>query len=80
MIAKFTPVPFAASNLSNDELVRLVEHSYPNLQGPLQALVSRVARTAGTPQERRPMPAHAHSCPHCGSAFALEDDSEWGLR
>lgn len=84
MNAKFSPVPFAASNLTDAELVKLVEHSYPNLQGPLRALVERVARTAGKPCAELPTPAPAQSCPHCGSVFTLEDlslasDSEGGL-
>lgn len=72
MTPKFQPVPFAASNVTTRELVALVEHNYPNLQGPLRALVERAANVRGRTAVPHSTPIPAHCCPHCGSAYRLD--------
>jgi hypothetical protein len=74
MRALFNPVPFAPSTLTDGELLRIIDHHYPNLQGPLRELVVRVTRNTALAPQSPPVPAPAQSCPHCGSEFILRSD------
>lgn len=67
---RFPDVPFTAQHLTDSELVRHVEHHYPNLSGPLRVMFLRYARRAS---ETVPCKADDKSCPHCGTRY--EDES-----
>jgi hypothetical protein len=46
-----TNVPLPAHNISDDELVRHVEHYFPDIQGPLKMLLERFTFYAGNKDE-----------------------------
>ena len=72
------------SNYSNEELISLIDHSYPELQGPLAELHRRFIKLAGysaasesladVQQRLTDIEAIGDKCkcPHCGSVLHVE--------
>lgn len=58
-----------ASNLSNEELIRLIENEFPNLQGPLKMLQERFAKYFDHVDEHLPSDVQ---CPCCGTSIELD--------
>lgn len=71
----FPPVPFTPVNLSQTELVRHIEHHYPNLDGPLLVLLRKNAGGGFYREDNwKPlMPADPCKCPHCGTKFTVSE-------
>lgn len=78
------PIPFVPSNYSDEELIRHVEHHFPNLNGPLKTLLNRFeSRVYGTPEQVQ-LETEAGQlqdlrdtdydvqCPHCGSVLQID--------
>lgn len=57
-----------ANNLSNDELIQLIDNEFPNLQGPLKMLFERFAKYFDHVDEHLPDDVQ---CPSCGTNIEL---------
>jgi hypothetical protein len=58
-----------ASNLSNEELIQLIGHEFPNLQGPLKMLFERFVKYFDHVDEHLPSDI---KCPACGTNIELD--------
>jgi hypothetical protein len=61
-------------HMTDDELIRQIEHAYPRLGPQLSTLVQRFKDAVDRLEGREPFPdfAPVHtSCPHCGSTLLL---------
>jgi hypothetical protein len=68
-------VPPILGNFSDEELIRHVEHYYPNLNGPLRTLLNRFeSRVYCTPE--MPEGDNEVSCPHCGGTLRIDLEIE----
>lgn len=73
MHIEFQPVPPFRHNATTEELVRDIEHYYPNLTGLLKLAVEQLKRAPVRNNEERRC-ANVQSCPHCGSTFMIPGD------
>lgn len=87
-IKSVAQVPPIIGNFSDEELIRHVEHYYPNLNGPLRTLLNRFeSRVYGTPEQVQLEHQAGQlqdlqegdnevSCPHCGSVLQIDLEIE----
>lgn len=59
-------IPYVPRTFSDDELARVIETSYPNLNGALLELFTRFCKGVDDGAGLSGI-TETHSCPHCGS-------------
>lgn len=78
-------VPPIIGNFSDEELIRQIEHYYPDLDGPLRTLINRFeSRVYGTPEQVHLEPqlqdlqedGNEVICPHCGRVLQIDLEIE----